>query len=142
MKLPGTENSPSGVQARCFDKVGYFNFLQKRSGSSLRSFQKPESLVPADSSRASDNVIFCNGILNNQCLMRSFLFKRLLPTIPAAYSMVSSASKSKGFTRASLRRQAQCKWGPVTRPVAPTSPMTWPDFTISFAWTRSFEQCP
>ena len=36
----------------------------------------------------------------------------------------------------------ECRCGPVTRPVAPTLPMTWPRLTLSPFFTAKADKCP
>lgn len=51
-----------------------------------------------------------------------------------------TASSDSGSTRAPWRRTAQCRCGPVARPVAPTSPRIAPCSTRSFRSTDSVDR--
>ena len=53
-----------------------------------------------------------------------------------------SASTDSGSTRAPPTRTAQCRWGPVTRPVAPTRPTISPAVTVSPSRTSMRDRCP
>ena len=51
--------------------------------------------------------------------------------IVAAMAMTHSPGLTGWFTRAPEAFAPQCRCGPVTRPVDPTSPISWPRSTVS-----------
>src|SRR5512135_243532 len=52
-----------------------------------------------------------------------------------------AAIRESGSTRVPTRRTDQCKWGPVTRPVAPTRPTISPRATLSPGFTEKRDRC-
>src|SRR4029453_18098460 len=60
------------------------------------------------------------------------------------FMVLASAARERseiGSTRAPARRTAQCRCGPVTRPVAPTLPSDWPVVTRSSTFTPNSDKC-
>src|ERR1700730_11727243 len=62
--------------------------------------------------------------------------------IHTTYRITVSATSLVGLTRALFTVTPQCKCGPVTRPVAPTIPITAPAFTVSPVATSVADKCP
>ena len=50
-------------------------------------------------------------------------------------------AKRAGFCAAPLKRTSKCRWGPVERPVEPTSASLRPRCTMSPSFTKSFDAC-
>src|ERR1700737_1000539 len=62
--------------------------------------------------------------------------------IHTTYRITVSATSLGGLTLALFTVTPQCKCGPVTRPVAPTFPITAPAFTASPSATSVTDKCP